>query len=331
MIKLNLETSSPEEEKLKSYLENNVSQTLAEKIINGVLINKDGKPLINKKTLKQFLNYANSEARKIAAKGAQYAFVDDTTVFGWAIHFFEEDSIEGTLYTLDGAEYKPEPKKNTAKTISKPTTTPATTPVIKKPEKPQMSIFDMVDTTTEQAKQEEIEEREEEHEDYSYCQIDTETGEIIRHEEEPKKVIKTMNTMAQKYFEIKAKYQGVVAMRLGDFYEVLGEDAVTIAEELNLTLTGRDIGLDERMPMIGFPYHAKDIYFSKIIEKHKLVIVEDGEPKEFTKPEPVKPVQPVIEEPDVQEDDDDIDMYKSFNSAALATLLDKLGDDVNIQ
>ena len=194
-----------------------------------------------------------------------------------------------------------------------------------------MSIFDMVDTTTEQAKQEEIKEPEEEHEDYSACQIDTETGEIIRHEEEPKKVIKTMNPMAQKYFEIKAKYQGVVAMRLGDFYEVLGEDAITIAEELNLTLTGRDIGLDERMPMIGFPYHAKDIYFSKIIEKHKLVIVEDGEEKVYTEPEPVKPVQPVIEEPDAQEDDDDFEIYKSFNSAALATLLDKLGDDVNIQ
>lgn len=329
MIKLNLETSSPEEEKLKSYLENNISQTLADKINNGVPINKDGKPLINKKTLKQFLTFANSEARKIAAKGAQYAFVDDATVFGWAIHYFEEDSIEGTLYTLDGAEYKPEPKKNTAKTVTKPTTI-TTTPVIKKPEKPQMSIFDMVDTSTEQAKQEEIKESEEEHEDYSACQIDTETGEIIRHEEEPKKVIKTMNPMAQKYFEIKAKYQGVVAMRLGDFYEVLGEDAVTIAEELNLTLTGRDIGLDERMPMIGFPYHAKDIYFSKIIENHKLVIVEDGEEKVYTEPEPVKPVQPVIEEPDAQEDDD-FEIYKSFNSAALATLLDKLGDDVNIQ
>lgn len=331
MIKLNLETSSPEEEKLKSYLENSISQTLADKINNGVPINKDGKPLINKKTLKQFLTFANSEARKIAAKGAQYAFIDDATVFGWAIHYFEEDSIEGTLYTLDGAEYKPEPKKNTAKTVTKPTTITPTTPVIKKPEKPQMSIFDMVDTSTEQAKQEEIKEREEEHEDYSACQIDTETGEIIRHEEEPKKVIKTMNPMAQKYFEIKAKHQGVVAMRLGDFYEVLGEDAVTIAEELNLTLTGRDIGLDERIPMIGFPYHAKDIYFSKIIENHKLVIVEDGEEKVYTEPEPVKPVQPIIEEPDAQEDDDDFEIYKSFNSAALATLLDKLGDDVNIQ
>lgn len=329
MINLNLETSSPEEERVKSYLENNVSQTLADKINNGVPISKDGKPLINKKTLKQFLTFANSEARKIAAKGAQYAFVDDTTVFGWAIHYFEEDSIEGTLYTLDGTEYKHEPKKNPVKTVNTPTTTPTT--VIKKTEKPQMSIFDMV-TTTEQAQQEEIEKPvEEEKDDYSDCQIDTETGEIIRQEEEPKKVIKTMNTMAQKYFEIKAKYQGVVAMRLGDFYEVLGEDAVTIAEELNLTLTGRDIGLDERMPMIGFPYHAKDIYFSKIIESHKLLIVEDGEPKEFTKPEPVKPIQPIKEEPDVQEEDEDFDIYKSFNSAALATLLDKLGDDINIQ
>ena len=328
MIKLDLKANTPEQEIVLKHFTPLVSDVLAEKINNGVYIEKDGKRLLNKKDLDTFMIYLAEQAKKkIPEKnqhGAQSVCMEGEDILSLAVHYFEEESIIGTLYNEDGTEYKPVTKPIPKKPAK------ATTPAIAyTPPKPQMSIFDMVDTSTEQVKQE-IEEREEEHEDYSDCQIDTETGEIIRHEEEPKKVIKTMNTMAQKYFEIKAKYQGVVAMRLGDFYEVLGEDAVTIAEELNLTLTGRDIGLDERMPMIGFPYHAKDIYFSKIIESHKLLIVEDGETKEFTKPEPVRPIQPVIEEP-AQEDDDDIDMYKSFNSAALATLLDKFGEDINIQ
>ncbi len=71
--------------------------------------------------------------------------------------------------------------------------------------------------------------------------------------------------------------KSVIAMRLGDFYEVFGENAVTLANELDLTLTGRDCGLESRVPMIGFPYHCAELYFKKINVKHDLVIVESDD------------------------------------------------------
>ena len=61
------------------------------------------------------MSFATEEARKQAEKGARYAMVEDDTVFGWAVHYFEEDSIEGTLYNEDGTEYKaPMPKVTAA-------------------------------------------------------------------------------------------------------------------------------------------------------------------------------------------------------------------------
>ena len=136
-MKLNLEAKTKEQELVKQYLEDNASQTLAEKINNGTLFEKDGKILTNKKTLDGFMKYASDEARKLASNGANCACVEDKVVFGWAIHYFEEDSIEGTLYYEDGAEYKPAPKYTPAK--------------VKKvePEKPkqqQVSLFDFMDS-----------------------------------------------------------------------------------------------------------------------------------------------------------------------------------------
>lgn len=69
-------------------------------------------------------------------------------------------------------------------------------------------------------------------------------------------------------------------MRLGDFYEVFGEHAVGLANELDLTLTGRDCGLKSRVPMIGFPYHCAELYFKKINAKHDLVIIESDKESE---------------------------------------------------
>lgn len=68
MIKLNLETNKKEYEIIKEYLENNVSEELADKINNGVKIVKDNKTLINKKTLDTFMQYANEEARKYSKR-----------------------------------------------------------------------------------------------------------------------------------------------------------------------------------------------------------------------------------------------------------------------
>ena len=121
MIKINLETNKKEYEIIKEYLENSVSEELANKINNGIKIIKGNKALINKKTLDTFMQYANDEARKLAQQGANYACIEDKTVFDWAIHYFEEDELEGKLYNEDGTEYKPEIKVTApSKSITKP-------------------------------------------------------------------------------------------------------------------------------------------------------------------------------------------------------------------
>ena len=137
MIELNLTTSNKEQEIIKQYLQENASEVLANKINNGVKIVKDNKSLINKKDLNGFMNYASSEARKLAEKGSNCACIEDKVVFGWAIHYFEEDTIEGNLYNEDGTEYKPVTKKTeTPKVESKP--------IQNKPEKQQATLFDLM-------------------------------------------------------------------------------------------------------------------------------------------------------------------------------------------
>ena len=183
-MKLNLQAVTKEEQKVKAYLEANASEVLAEKINNGVRIQKDGKMLLNKKTLAGFLKFACDEAKKQAEKGAQSACIDDDTVYGWAVHYFEEDSIEGTLYNEDGTEYKaPMPK-------TKPVQTKPTPPMPKpKPQpKPQMSMFDLLDAKPEEPAAEEPDD-EPTDEDYveaaeqlaeeAAFQADPETGEVI--------------------------------------------------------------------------------------------------------------------------------------------------------
>ena len=138
MITLNLATNNKEQELIKTYLENNVSEPLAKKINNGVEIVKDTKLLINKKDLDGFMNYARDEAKKLADTGKNYACVEDSTVYGWAIHYFEESSIEGTLYNKDGTLYKP-PVKEKSKTETK--SIQKTEPP--KPQNSQGSFFEM--------------------------------------------------------------------------------------------------------------------------------------------------------------------------------------------
>ena len=94
MIKLNLTATNRQQEKVLRYLQENASETLADKINNGTPFEKDGHPLLNKKTLSGFMRYAGKESRKFARKDEQETCVDDDTVYGWAIHYFEEDSIE---------------------------------------------------------------------------------------------------------------------------------------------------------------------------------------------------------------------------------------------
>lgn len=83
-----------------------------------------------------------------------------------------------------------------------------------------------------------------------------------------------LSPMMQQYIEIKQKYKKhIVFFRLGDFYEMFFDDAILVSKELELTLTGRDCGLDERAPMCGVPYHACDMYLKRLISKGFLVAI----------------------------------------------------------
>lgn len=76
-----------------------------------------------------------------------------------------------------------------------------------------------------------------------------------------------LSPMMQQYLEVKDKYQScILFFRLGDFYEMFFDDAITASKTLELTLTGRDCGLEERAPMCGVPYHAADMYIKKLID-----------------------------------------------------------------
>ncbi len=85
--------------------------------------------------------------------------------------------------------------------------------------------------------------------------------------------------MMQRYLETKEEYKDCILFyRLGDFYEMFFDDAITASRELELTLTGKDCGQEERAPMCGIPHHAAEIYISKLISKgYKVAICEQLE------------------------------------------------------
>lgn len=277
-MELNLTAQNKQEELVLKYLQDNASETLADKINNGTPFEKDGKPLLNKKTLSDFMKYACNEAKSLAEKGANSACIDDATVYGWAIHYFEEESIEGTLYTIDGAEYKPTVKRvesNTVKAKTEP----------KKQENVQFSFFDNL--TEQEVK---------EHETDNSSAITEKHSNIGKSEmqiEKPSKSKSPNATFYDKYHILQQQNpNSAVAYRLGDFYEIMGDQAVEIAREIDLTLTSRDCGLEERVPMIGFPYHAAEIYFAKIAKTHDLLVVEtDGNTRFISKKGSEKPSQ----------------------------------------
>ena len=286
MVKLNLKADTAELEVLKSYLEENASPTLVEKIENGVKITKDGKTLVNKKDLAGFMKYACEEARKLAGQGATGACVKDEIVFGWLIHYFEEESIEGKLYNEDGTPYQP-PKKQVQKSVKH---TPA--PVIQaKPTPPKPAQFTLFDMIAENAKKDEppVEEPDVEEDvnetntvEVSDFIVDRETGEILSKKEKDKP--QSTSPIYQRYLKcMEITPNAVIAMRVGDFYEIFGDHAVDIANKIEITLTGREVGLPERVPMIGFPYHAADAYFKKITNFYNVMVVEDEKSETVSK------------------------------------------------
>ena len=97
--------------------------------------------------------------------------------------------------------------------------------------------------------------------------------------------LKKVSPMMQHYLRTKKKYKDCVLFyRLGDFYEMFFDDAINVSRELELTLTGKDCGLEERAPMCGIPYHAAEGYIAKLIERgYKVAICEQLEDPKFAK------------------------------------------------
>lgn len=88
-----------------------------------------------------------------------------------------------------------------------------------------------------------------------------------------------LSPMMQQYMEIKEQYKDcILFFRLGDFYEMFFEDAKLAAKELELTLTGKNCGQEERAPMCGVPFHAADSYIAKLVERgYKVAVCEQTE------------------------------------------------------
>ena len=298
---LNLTAMTTEEKVLKEYLEQNASEVLADKINNGVQVEKDGKKLVSRKTLAGFMKYATEEARKQADKGSTSACLHSDIVFGWAIHYFEEDSILGTLYNEDGTEYKA--AKPATKILPPPSTVATNTPTTPTP-KPkskagQMSMFDLFDEPVKEV--EETTEADEYDEEDTLTEPAVEAPESPVEAEEPeveqvateevkepeKPVISPLWTRYQGYRD--EHPEAVIVMRVGDFYEIFGESAETVSKPLELTVVSRDFGLSERVPMIGFPYHRADAYIEKLRAFTDVAIIEtEAEQRVLPKYQPVE-------------------------------------------
>lgn len=301
MTKLNLAAKGDDQIAVLNYLQQNASDLLADKINNGVQIVKDGVTLINKKTLDGFFRYATEEARKLVAKDARCACVLDNVVFGWAIHYFEEDELEGTLYNLDGTEYK------TVKSMATPAVT--TKSVITKPKKNegQLSIFDMTlpDNEPDDTDDDVCDDTEDCDEEQVVCetiaqqtathtiahdnaQTLTPTQVAIPHAvttpEQPTQPItsQSANTHTDdkamfyyKYEIMQRQYpNNILLYRVGDFYEALDKGAELLARTIGLTLTGLSCGGAGRHPMCGIPYHALDVYVDKIKQHFAITIMD---------------------------------------------------------
>lgn len=128
----------------------------------------------------------------------------------------------------------------------------------------------------------------------------TEPEDAFEEEEEPEPYV---NPLYSRYRAAEQeKPESVVLIRVGDFYEVFGDRAKETADLLNLTLTSREVGLPERIPMCGFPWHVTDQYVEKILQRCSVCILEpDSEPvyisshaKDETR-EPSQPTEPVAE------------------------------------
>ena len=125
--------------------------------------------------------------------------------------------------------------------------------------------------------------------------------------------------MMQRYLETKEQYKDCILFyRLGDFYEMFFDDAVTASRELELTLTGKDCGQEERAPMCGIPYHAAESYIAKLVQNgHKVAICEQLEDPRYTKGMVKRGIVDVISKGTIA----DNDLLNDKDSSYIASIL----------
>lgn len=97
--------------------------------------------------------------------------------------------------------------------------------------------------------------------------------------------MKNLTPMMQQYMSLKSRFQdSILFFRLGDFYEMFFEDALTASKELEITLTQRDCGMEEKAPMCGVPHHVSEVYISRLVSKgYKVAIAEQIEDPSLAK------------------------------------------------
>ncbi|MGI6706868.1 MAG: DNA mismatch repair protein MutS [Clostridia bacterium] len=140
----------------------------------------------------------------------------------------------------------------------------------------------------------------------------------------------TVTPMMRQYLQIKEKYKdALLFFRLGDFYEMFFDDAILASKELEITLTGRDCGLEERAPMCGVPFHSAESYINRLIEKgYKVAICEQlsdpAESKGLVERDVIRVITPgtVIEESMLEEKKNNYlaSLYKNGSIVGIASV-----------
>ena len=117
--------------------------------------------------------------------------------------------------------------------------------------------------------------------------------------------IKKISPMMKQYLEVKENYEDIVLFyRVGDFYEMFFEDAINVSKALELTLTGKNAGLDEKIPMCGVPHHAVNIYLDKLIDKgYKVAICDQVEDPKDAKGIVKREVTKIVSKGTIMSDD----------------------------
>ncbi len=138
-----------------------------------------------------------------------------------------------------------------------------------------------------------------------------------------------LSPMMSQYMETKKQYSDCILFyRLGDFYEMFFEDALTASKELEITLTGKECGLEERAPMCGVPYHAVDSYLSRLVQKgYKVAIAEQMEDPKLAKGLVKREVIRVVT-PGTITSDQALDETKNNYLMGIVYLADRMGVSV---